>query len=412
MKVLMANTFHHRRGGDATYTLSLSELLRARGHQVVPLAMRHPDNLPSEWERWFLPLLDYRDLSHPRDRLRAMRNFVHNRRAAQVTRALIARERPDVLHLQHVHHHLTPSVIGPAREAGIPVVWTVHDYELICPSGHLFVDGAPCERCKGHRYHHAIEHRCKRGALGPSALAALESTVHALQGVWKQVDRFLCPSRFLADKLISFGVEARHVHHCPNFVDVPHTPAPELGEGWLYAGRLAEEKGVWTLLQAARQLPGVPLTICGSGPLEPALRRAAQDLPHVQFLGHLTASELQRRLEAAAVVAVPSIWYENFPYAVLEAQVLGRGVVASRIGGIPEQIRHGEDGLLVPPGDATALADAVRCLLDDPQKNRRLGLSGRARVEATLSSKQHLERILAHYREVSARTVTFGAPRS
>ena len=282
------------------------------------------------------------------------------------------------------------------------MVWTVHDYELICPNGLLFTQGRPCDACRGHRYHQAIRRRCKRGSLGRSTLAAVESTLHAASRLWHRVDRFLCPSAFLAERLVTFGVPARRVHHLPNFVEVDDGSPPPIGEGWVYAGRLAEEKGLHTLLDAAALLPGHPLTISGAGPLESLVRARTAELPWVRTTGHVPATELEAILGGAAAVAVPSIWYENFPYAVLEGQVLARGVVASRIGGIPEQITDGVDGLLVPPGDAVALADALRPLLEDPARAHALGLAARARVAADLTPDAHYRALLDHYEAVTA----------
>ena len=402
VKILMVNSFHHARGGDTTYTLSLSRLLEAGGHSVVTLSMRHPDNEPSVWEGRFPSWVDLRGSTTLMDRARTARSMLWSADAARATAALIAEQRPDVAHLQHIHRHLTPSVLDPINAAGIPVVWTVHDYELVCPAGTLFTEGAPCERCRGHRYWEAPLHRCKWGSPVVSGAVALEKALHRLRRVWWRVDRFLCPSAFLAETLVRFGVPADRVTHLPNFVDadaIEVGAAP--GEGVVYAGRLAEEKGVDTLIEAARRLGPVPVDICGAGPADAELRRAARDLPWVRFRGHVPQRALAALLRGARAVAVPSRWYENFPYAVLEAQAAGRAVVASRIGGIPEQIEDGVDGRLVPPGDPDALAAALRGLVEHPEDALRLGAGGRARVLATLSPSRHLDRLLAIYGEVS-----------
>jgi len=235
----------------------------------------------------------------------------------------------------------------------------------------------------------------------PSAAVALEKTVHRLQRVWWLVDRFLCPATFLANKLVEFGVPDARVQPLPNFIDLrDHPQSTTSGEGWLYAGRLAIEKGVDVVIEAAKQLPGHRLQICGDGPMMQALHQQAKDLPWVEFLGHLPPARLAEALRSARVVAVPSRWYENFPYAVLEAQAAERAVVASRIGGIPEQIRDGIDGVLVPPEDATALAQAVGVLLDDPQRSMRLGKAARARIARDLDPTQHLNAIVSTYEDV------------
>ena len=404
MRVLMINTFHHPRGGDATYTRSLSGLLEGAGHEVIPLAMRHPDNTPSIWERRFVSWVDMRDAPDASARLRLGMRMFWSREAARACADLIAEHPPDIAHLQHIHRHLTPSVLDPLKAAGVPVIWTVHDYELICPEGHLFTRGAPCTRCKGHRYSEAVRLRCKWGRLGPSVAAALEKELHHRKRVWERVDRFLCPSAFLANKLIDFGVPAARVIHRPNFMDPgPEPPATAPGEGWLYAGRLSPEKGVDLALAAARRLPAHPLFICGTGPMEAELRQRAAELPHVHFLGHLPPSHLDRVMRSVRVVVVPSRWYENFPYAVLEAQAAGRAVVAADIGGIPEQITHGEDGLLVPPDDTDALTHAVAELLTHPARATALGKRGATRVRAHLGPAEHLDSILSIYDEVLQR---------
>lgn len=403
MNVLMINTFHHRRGGDATYTAGLTRLLTQAGVGVTPLAMRHPDNEPSVWEHRFVSWVDLRaPAGSPLDQARLAARMFWSREAAQATARLIAEVRPDVAHLGNVHRHLTPSVLGPLRRAGIPVAWTVHDYELVCPQGHLFRDGRPCEACRGHQYQAAIQHRCKWGQLGPSVAAAAEKVLHHRMGVWHKVDRFLCPSRFLADTLTRFGVPAERIHHQPNFLDLaPLAPPPGPGKGWLYAGRLTQEKGVDVAIDAARALAGHTLHICGTGPAETALRERARGLPQVRFHGHLDRVDLARLIQEVAVAVVPSRWYENFPYAVLEAQAAGRAVVASRIGGIPEQISDGIDGRLVPADDVQALQAAVGPLLADPGAALRLGLAGAARVRATLTPERHLRAILDHYRAIA-----------
>jgi len=396
----MANTFHHRRGGDATYTLSLTRLLEENGHEVVPLAMRHPDNEVSPWDPWFVPWMDFREPASFLHRATLLRTYIHNRAAKTQIRALIARTKPQIVHIQHIHHHLTPSIITPARKAGVPILWTVHDYELICPNGLLYTQQQPCQACKGHRYHEAVKRKCKRNRRSVSALAALENTIHALQGVWDQVDRFLCPSQFMMNKLIEFGVPSSRVHHQPNFISPSRVPNAAKEEGILYAGRLTEEKGLLTLLEIARNLPEHPVTICGSGPLEDRMKHHAQALPNLRLMGHISAADLASEISRTALVVVPSRWYENFPYAVLEAQAAGKPVVASRIGGIPEQITHGVDGWLADPQDPKEWIELIHTALTNESLRNRIGVAAKKRVINSLSPKAHYTSITDHYHDV------------
>ena len=167
----------------------------------------------------------------------------------------------------------------------------------------------------------------------------------------------------------------------------------------MYAGRLSPEKGVDDLLAAARRLPGRPLHVYGDGPERARLERQAP--PHVRFFGNVPPSRLGTALRGAGVVAVPSRWPENFPYAVLEGQLAGRAVVAAAVGGIPEQIEHGVDGVLVPPADPTRLANVVDGLLADPERAAKLGNRGRERVLHDRAVAPFLARLETIYREIT-----------
>jgi glycosyltransferase involved in cell wall biosynthesis len=385
----MVSSFLHHRGGDGTCIALTTGALEARGHEVIPFAMRHPDNPPNVWDTRFPPQRDVWGASGLA-RVREVLGGIWNVGAARALDALLADVRVDVAHLHHVHRHLTPSVLGPLRRRGVRVVWTVHDYELVCPNAALWTEDAPCERCLGHRYHEAVRHRCKRESRAQSAAVALEKAVHAAAGVWGRVDRFVCPSRFAADRLVRFGIDPARVTHLPNPVE--DTPArEEAGGPVVFAGRLSPEKGVDVLIAAARRLPDRPFRVVGGGPELERLRRGAP--ANVTFVGGLDRAGVARELLAAGVVAVPSRWQENDPYAVLEAQAAGRPVVASAVGGIPEQIAHDVDGLLVPPGNPVALADAIGRLLEAPATAARIGANAHARVRQTRDTLRYVARL-------------------
>lgn len=398
MKILMISSFLHERGGDTTYSYGLTRLLRAAGHEVIPFAMRHPDNDPSPWESRFPTWVDPWGARGPVEQARLLPSLIWSRSAERAMASLLDHVRPDVAHVQHLHRHLTPSVLRPLRRARVPVLWTVHDAELICPAGTLYTEGAPCERCLGGDYLNAVLHRCKAGAPLPSAAVALEKWVHDRLNIHEYVNFLLCPSAFMAGALRRAGLPAERVIHLPNFLEPADIPVGEgPGEGWLFAGRLGAEKGVHTLLEAAQRLPDATLSIYGGGPLTREVEAAGRRLPQLRIHGMTPRPALLRRVAQARVVVVPSRWPENYPYAVLEAQAAGRAVVASAIGGIPEQITDGEDGRLVPAGDPIALAEAVGALLADPRRAQALGAAGRRRALEAASPSTHIARLLALY---------------
>jgi glycosyltransferase involved in cell wall biosynthesis len=319
-------------------------------------------------------------------------------------RALIREARPDVAHLHNVAHQLTPSILAPLREAGIPVVQTLHDYKLICSSYLLFADGEVCERCASGNHLEAVRRRCHHGSMAKSLLGAAEMTWHARRGSYDPVDRFLCPSQFMKAKCAAFGVAPERLEHLPYFLDVErYRPDPTPGDYVLYVGRLSREKGVSTLLRAAGCRSGRPLVVLGEGPLRDALEADAVNAGvDARFEGYLTGEALHDRIRGAAFVVVPSEWYENLPYAILESFALGKPVLGASMGGIPELVRDGETGRLFPAGDAEALAAAWETLESDPATLRRMGERARARIETEFDRDTHLTHLVDLYRRLAS----------
>ena len=166
--------------------------------------------------------------------------------------------RPDVAHLHNIHAHLTLSVRAELHRRGVPVVWTLHDYKLLCPNTSLAVRGAVCERCKPRRFAQCTLNRCKKDSLTASLVATLEAKVGRFIDPWKCVDRFVAPSAFLMSKFREFGRDTSAFTHIPNFAPVdPIAPsrAPVPGR-FVYAGRLDRTKGVGRLIEAIGRVPG------------------------------------------------------------------------------------------------------------------------------------------------------------
>jgi glycosyltransferase involved in cell wall biosynthesis len=404
VKVLLVQSFLHPRGGDTTCASLLRERLEADGVEVIPFAMRHPDNEPSPWETRFPPWRDARG-GTTLSRARAAAGSIWSRRAARDLARLLRDVRPDVAHVHHVHRHLTPSVLWPLAEARVPVVWTVHDYELLCPAGTLHAPnadapGTACSRCTPTDPWAAVRLRCKRDDVAQSALFAVEKWVHGRLAVLERIERFIAPSAFLAGRLRAQGVPAERVRHVPNGVRPSPATALVPDGPVLYAGRLAAEKGVDDVLAAALRAPERAFRIVGDGPDAARLRRGAP--PNVRFVGPVAPEEVATELAAASVVLVPSRWPENDPYAVVEAQMAGRPVVAADVGGIPEQIRDGEDGLLFRSGDVDGLSGALRRLAADPTGAARIGEAARRRVLRERAPERWVLAIREIYRELGA----------
>ena len=406
MRVLLSTKFYYPRGGDSIYTLGLEKLLNSKGHETLIFSMHHPESLPSpQSESWVSPI-DFAESylrRRPSDAIRVPLRSVLSYEAYRRLDALLDDERIDLAHLQNIHFHLTPSILYPLRKRNIPVIWTQHDYVVLCPAAHFLSHGKVCEACKNTRYYEAVWRKCQRGSLAASFLTAAASTVHRLLDVYRMVDRFVTPSRFMRDKFIEFGFPESQVVHVPNFIDFARIePSPRERGYLLYVGRLSREKGIETLLRTVAGFPDLELRVAGDGPNADELKKEYGGLEHVHFLGWQDPEPLAALYAEAMGVVLPSECYENFPMVILEAYAHAKPVVASRLGALPENVREGETGLLFAPGNSAELRGRLEQLFRSPASAREMGLNGRKWLERDFSPEAHYLNLQRVYEEARA----------
>jgi glycosyltransferase involved in cell wall biosynthesis len=407
MRVVMAANWWYRRGGLGGVMLDEAAALEQRGHTVVPFAAAHPDNVETEWSSYFPPFVETGDAGRalpPTTRVGVALRLIRNGAAATAFARLLDKVRPDIVHVHNPSRQLSPSVVGEARRRGIPVALTLHDYALICPQGQMYKAGQrPCvaPNCVRGNVIHAVLNRCVQDSVAASAVAATEHLVHrALGSYTRRVARFIAPSRFVADSIVRAGLPSQRTMVLPNGLDPGREPpsVPSSGGHILYTGRLAREKGLWDLLAVARARPEIPFTIAGDGPIRSVLMASAP--PNVTFAGHIDQRALDELRASAVAVVSPSTWYENAPLAVLEAMRAARPVIATAIGGQPELLASG-GGILVEPGDVTALSRATNQLWLDRAQSTEFGTAGRAALIAHYSLDRHVDRLLEIYGQVT-----------
>lgn len=405
MRILICNTFLYPRGGAETYTLTLADLLRRHGHEVLFFCMQHPENRPCDQSRYFVDYIDFptihREVSAGAA-WKVMSRSIYYFEARKRIRGLLESERPDVVHLQNLHAHLTPSIIDEVRSARIPIVWTLHDFKLLCPEHSFYANGRVCEQCKGGRFYRCTVNRCKKDSFSASLVASLEAYVHSALGVCRRVDRFVAPSRFLKSKFEEFGWDGSRIEFVRNCLAELGEPHPG-GKGYgVYTGMLRPTKGIGTLLRALAKAGDPPFYLAGDGPIRAELEAEARELglKNAAFLGHLDKARLATLVEDADYAVVASEWYENCPYAIMELMAAAKPVIASNHGGMAELVEHGRTGMVFDVGDADQLAACVRVLVEEPEVGRRWGESGRARAEREFAPEAHYDRLMELYRKV------------
>lgn len=406
MRILLANTSHFRGGGDSTHTFNLADLLKSKGHEVAFFAMQDPRNLPDANADLFVSHIDFQELNqhrNPATALQVLGRTVYSTEARRKFVRMLDRFMPDVVHIGNIHAHITPSVIFEAKKRGLPVVWTLHDYKLICPNSQFLIDttGEICEACGRGRFYQAGLKRCKKGSLLASSMAALEAYAHRLMRVRERVDAFLAPSSFLRNKLIHRGFPPEKVHHLPVFLPPEMFHSGNANEGYLlFLGRLEPIKGIHLLLEACRLASEIKVVLAGR--VEEPLASELPTLlpPNVEYVGLKHGQELGQLLHNALGVVVPSLWYENQPFSVLEAFASGKPVIASDLGGMAELVTNGDRGLLVPPRDVHALAEAMRWTTANQTEARRMGRNAQTYALAQHSPEEHYRRLMDLYGQI------------
>ncbi|MBN2854561.1 glycosyltransferase [Patescibacteria group bacterium] len=416
MKILQVNKFHYPRGGADKYYLDLSASLEKAGHEVANFSMNHPKNLESPWSKYWLSRVSFNENLGVFSRFKIIGRVIYSCEAKRKFKKLIKDFKPEIIHLHNIYHHISPSILSLARRYKIPVIMHLHDYKLICPNHTLFVRGKNCDSCRGQKYFNCVKKRCLKNSFFGSLLVAIEMYIHhrLLKIYQKNISLFICPSEHMRQTCLSFGWDKIAKD---KFIVVYNSYSPELitkksnldekknlnlesepnsQEGYLlYFGRLGEEKGIDTLLNA---LPATKekLKIVGSGEEEGKLKEKVKSLNlRAEFLGYESGEKLRLLITKAKAIVMPSIWQENMPLSLLEAMSLGKAVIASRIGGFPEIIENEVNGFLFEPGDFKDLGAKINDLRD--YDLHLIGAKAKERVK-DLSPENNLKEIIEVYK--------------
>jgi len=406
MKVLLVNKFNFIKGGADRYFLELAELLTTRGVTVAKFCLSHPDNLSDKYSRYWPSGVNF-------DNWRWSLIFKYaghifwNHEASKKFERLIKDFKPDVVHVHSIFHHLSPSILPIAKRHGVPVVMHLHDYQLICPNWQMFSRGQIDESAKGGRYWRAIGRRSIKNSYFKSAVAAAAMWLHhrVLKVYEKNIDCYIAPSRFTANKVAEWGMDAKKIKFLPHFIKVDNRGVVRCGDYWLYLGRLSEEKGLDILIRAmAKTGSRLTLKIVGAGPEFRSLSSLARDLPMaapVEFLGPKQGFEVRRLLAGAYAVIVPSKCYEVFGLAALEAAAAGKFVIAANIGGLPE-IFAGEPqtALLFHPGNINDLATKLKWTEAHPMAVAEGGAAARDLVRRRFNPGDHYRALMNIYKDL------------
>lgn len=409
MKVLLINKFYHdkgKAGGVGRHILELQKMLERNGHEVVPFAMREKETVPNNYLEFFPKDFDLGEIRFSLKGLKSIPKIFYNREAIRKLEKLIQKTKPDIVHIHNIYHHLSPAILPILKKHGIPIAMTVHDYKLVCPNYLMFNKGKICEKCSGGRYYKCFTNKCVKNSYAASLVLTLEAYFVKFKRYYDNVDIFFAPSRFMRDILIKNGFNGDKVKYLPNFFESANfntkSGNAENEKYFLYFGRLSKEKGVDVLIKSLQyiDLKDYKLKIAGSGDEKEDLERLTSDLilkDKVEFTGYKSGEDLQKLISGAAFVVLPSIWYENAPYSILEAYALGKPIIGARIGGIPELVRDKETGLLFEAGNEKDLAGKIQFILDNQGSVSKLGKNAKSFLENRFGSEKYFQELTNAY---------------
>ncbi|MBM4231365.1 MAG: glycosyltransferase family 4 protein [Gammaproteobacteria bacterium] len=391
MRILLVHNYYRAGapGGEDVVFRQERDLLSEAGHEVTCFTRSN----------------DEMDEHRFADRLRVVWDLRHSRRTFRELGAVIRRVQPDVVHFHNTFPLISASGYAACATAGVPIVQTIHNFRLVCSAATHFRAGAACERCTAVNPWPAVRHGCYRGSrLASFVVASMLYRNQRARVRQDPVDMYLALTPFAARRLMAAGIPKDRVTVKPNFVelsdDVGKTVARE--DRFVFVGRLAEEKGVRFLLAAWRGLRDMPLLLVGEGPLRVELEAYVREhsLP-VEFAGLLDRTAVREVIRSARAVIVPSLCFEGgVPLSLLEAMSSGTPVIASRLGGVPELVTDGVDGLLFEPGDAAQLVRQARRLISDPIMQSSLAQRALQAVSRVHGKRANLDALLRVYTTV------------
>lgn len=386
-RILIVHNRYQRAGGEDRVVEAEAELLREHGHEVF-LYIDDNDRI-NEISKWKTAL-----------------QTIWSNESFRKLAGVIRENRIELCHFHNTFPLISPAAYYAAKQAGVPVVQTLHNYRLLCPGSLLMREGRTCEECVGRTVvWPGIAHRCYRDSYAASTVTAAAITAHNLSGTWsRQVDCYIALGEFGRRKFIEGGLPAAKIAVKPNFLE----PDPGGGDGRggyaLFAGRLSPEKGITTLLEAWNSHPEFPdLHIAGGGPLAGAVQEACSRNPRVKWLGEISRPEILQEMRGAAFLICASTWYECFPLVIVEAFASGLPVIASNLGALAELIEPRKTGLLFESGRAEDLSAQVQWALAHQDSLQQMRSNVRREYEQCYTARANYQILSTIYDRVQTK---------
>ncbi|KJR46659.1 putative glycosyltransferase protein [Desulfosporosinus sp. I2] len=406
MKIVLVNKFHYRKGGSETYCFTLAESLMNRGHEVVYFAMEDEKNFPCEHSKYFVSNVDYNN-GGALNKAKAALKIIYSKESKDKMTQLIQTEKPDLAIFNLVHRQITLSIVDALSKYNIPIMFVMHDLICACPNYTMLSGGMLCEKCLGKHFINCVKNKCVKNSTIKSAIAMFEADFYQFRKTYNNIDTYITPSGFYKKKLDEACFTKSSIIHMKNPlpIDTVYELPQKVGNYILFFGRLSQEKGILTLIEAMKKVKNDDeLWILGNGPQREELEQfiAGNGLStKVKLLGFMIGAELKSIVAESKAVVLPSEWYENGPYSVMEAMSKGRPVIAANIGGLPEMVEDGVSGYVFESKNANDLSDKLNKLLAlDEENYMRMSKAAIEKAKADFNPDNYVDFIIDQYNKI------------
>ena len=393
------NKFHYLNGGSEKYYFELGKLLKEHGNEVAYFSMKDDRNIKTGDKEYFVEKIDLNTGS----KFKAF-DVIYSKENYKKMQEAIDDFKPDIVHLNNFQRQLSASIVDCCKKNNIPMVLTAHDMQAICPASAMLYKGEICEDCIKNGYSSCIKKSCIKGSKMKSILGVLEAKYYRKNNIYSKIDFIITPSEFLKKQLIKGNLEYKKIETVHNFVIDSNKENNCNDNGYaFFFGRLSIEKGILNVLKAIKQLNNGKLIIAGDGPEKDNIEKFLKENnleDRVKMVGYLKQEQVKEYIKNSRFVVVPSIWYENCPYSILETMEMGKPIIGSKIGGIPELIEDKENGFVYEYNNTYELAEKMEILFDNKAMANQQGKMSRILYEEKYSENIYYNKILKIYTDL------------
>lgn len=395
MRILLVNKFHYLRGGSEKYYFELAKLLKDHGHTVAFFSMKNENNIKTGDREYFVDEIDMNTGS----KFEAL-NVIYSKKNKALMEKALEEFKPDIVHINNFQRQLSASIIDAVKEKNIPLIMTAHDLNSICPASIMLYNGEVCEDCITKGYTSCIKKKCIKNSMLKSVLGYIEKKYYDLHKIFCKVDCIISPSEFNKNQLLKGKLKCNDITVIHNFVNETKKTDYTLGDCAFYFGRLSREKGILNLIEAINNIPGARLIIAGDGPERENIQAYIKEHKlenRITLLGYLNQNDIRENIRKCRFVTVPSICFENCPYSILETMEIGKPIIGSKIGGIPELVKDDVNGYTYAYDSVDDLTDKLKILFENNEKVNEFSNNSKRLYKENYSAEAYYNKLMTVY---------------